>query len=249
MRRTLGSIRDFTGLSREKFWDREFGESFCRLIAKDIETADLLMNGLLNYIKTSTPIRKTDTVHTLIEQALMKYRARLDDKNIKTITKFEKNLPETIIPDEQLRYVLDSILQYAVFSTPPDRNIAFLTKFFVLQRGGGGVRSFLEKEGGYVEILVAFTSDRKPVGRPGTVLEGIPSPQKDEALDLILRLVKEMVLRNRGMMKIKADEKKAKTIIALGFPVERRKVVFYEPISINPPTNPPFCSMPNVPLP
>jgi len=218
-------------------------------MTKDIETADLLMNGLLNYIKTSTPIRKTDTVHTLIERVLKKYRAQLDEKRIKTIKKFEKNLPETIIPDEQLRYVLDSILQYAVFSTPPDRSIAFLTKFFVLRRGGGGVRSFLEKEEGYVEILVAFTSDRKPVGRPGTVLEGIPSPQKDEALDLILRLVKEMVLRNRGMMKIKADEKKVKTIIALGFPVERRKVVFYEPISINPPTNPLFCSMSNVPLP
>jgi hypothetical protein len=74
--------------------------------------------------------------------------------------------------------------------------------------------------------LVVFASDRKPVGGSGTALEGIPSLQKDEALDLILRLVKEMVLRNQGMMKFETDEKKAKVIISLRFPVERRKVFF-----------------------
>jgi signal transduction histidine kinase len=248
LRSTLGSIRNFTELSRGKFRDKEFGESFYRFITKDIENADLLLNGLLNYIKTSTPIRKTNTVHTLIEQILMKYRDQLEEKRIKTFKKFEKNLPETIIPDEQLKYILNSVLQYAVVSTPPNCNIEFLTKFFILQRGGGGVQSFFEEYGGYIEILVVFANDRKPVGRSGTALEGIPSPQKDEALDLILRLVKEMVLRNRGMMKFETDEKKAKTIISLGFPVERREVIFYEPISINPPTNPPFGSIPNVPF-
>ena len=79
-------------------------------------------------------------------------------------------------------------------------------------------------------------------------MEGIPSLQKDEALDLILRLVKEMVLRNQGMMKFETDEKKAKVIISLRLPVERRKVFFYESISINPPTNPPFDSIPNIPF-
>jgi hypothetical protein len=246
VRNTLGSIRNFTELSRGKFGDKQFGESFYRLINKDIETADLLLNGLLNYIKTSTPIRKTNTVHTLVEQALMKFRAQLEEKRIKTFKKFEENLPETIIPDEQLKYILNSVLQYAVFLTPPDGNIELLTKFFILQRGSGGIQPFFEKYGGYIEILVVFARDRRSVGRPGTALEGIPSPQKDEALDLILRLVKEVVLRNRGMMKFETDEKKAKTIISLGFPVERRKVVSYEPLRINPSAHPPLGSIPNV---
>jgi len=208
----------------------------------------LLLNGLLNYIKASTPIRKTNTVHTLIEQVLMKYRSQLEEKRIKTFKKFEKNFPETIIPDEPLKYILDSVLQYAVFSKPPNGNIEFLTKFFILQRGVVGVQSFFERYGGYIEILVVFPSNRKPVGRSGIPLEGIPSTQKDEALDLILRLVKEVVLRNRGIMKFETDERKAKVIIPLGFPVERRKVVFYEPISIKHPTNPPLGSIPNVPF-
>ncbi len=225
VRNTLGSIRNVTELSRGKFKDKEFGESFYRFITKDIETGDLLLNGLLNYIKASTPIKK-NTVHTLIEQVLMKYRAQLEEKRIKTSKTFEKNLPETIIPDEQLEYILNCVLQYAVASTPPNGDIELLTKSFSLQRGAGGVQAFFEKHGGYIEILVVFASDRKPVGGSGTALEGIPSLQKDEALDLILRLVKEMVLRNQGMMKFETDEKKAKVIISLRFPVERRKVFF-----------------------
>jgi hypothetical protein len=55
--------------------------------------------------------------------------------------------------------------------------------------------------------------------------------QKKEPLDLILRFVKEVVQRNQGMMKIEGDEKKAKTFISLRFPVERRKVVYYQSVN------------------
>ena len=55
--------------------------------------------------------------------------------------------------------------------------------------------------------------------------------QKEEPLDLILRFVKEVVQRNRGIMRIEADEKKTKTFISLRFPVERRKVVYYQSVN------------------
>ena len=154
--------------------DKEFGESFYRFITKDIETGDLLLNGLLNYIKASTPIKERSTVYTLIEQVLMKYRAQLEEKRIKTSKTFEKNLLETVIPDEQLKYILNSILQYEVASTPPNGDIELLTKSFILQRGAGGVQAFFEKHGGYIEILVVFASDRKPVG--GSSIGGDPFP-------------------------------------------------------------------------
>jgi hypothetical protein len=51
--------------------------------------------------------------------------------------------------------------------------------------------------------------------------------QKEEAPDLLLHFVREIVLHNHGTMKIGADEKKTKTFIALRFPFERRKVVYY----------------------
>jgi hypothetical protein len=40
-----------------------------------------------------------------------------------------------------------------------------------------------------------------------------------------------VVQRNRGTMRIEMDEKKAKTIISLRFPVERRKVVYYQALN------------------
>jgi hypothetical protein len=123
-----------------------------------------------------------------------------------------------------------------------------LTKSFSLQRGAGGVQALFEKVGEYIEILVVFASDTKPARRSGTALEGVPSLEKDQTFNLILRLVKEVVLMNQGMMKFETDEKKAKMTISLRFPVERRRVFFYEPISINPPTNPPSGSIPNVPF-
>ena len=246
VRSTLGSIRDLTELSRGKFGDREFGESFCRSIAKEIENGDSLLIGLLNYIKTGTPIEKTDTVHTHIEQVLMKYRAQLEEKKIKTTETFEENLPETIVPDEQLKYILNYILQYAVASTPPNGSIEFLTRSFSLQRGAGGVQALFEKVGRYIEILVVFASDPRPPRRSGIVLEGVPSLEEDQAFDLILRLVYEVVMMNQGMMKFETDEKKTKMTLSLRFPVERRRVFFYEPISINPPTDPSSGSISNV---
>lgn len=247
VRSALGSIRDIAELSREKFRDKEFGESFCRFVGKEIEIGGLVLDSLLNYIKTSAPIQKTNTIHTLIEQVLTKYRALLEEKNIKTTKTFEENLPETIVPDEQLKYILNSALLYAVASTRPDGNIEFLTKSVILQRGTGGVEVFFEKGGKYIEIRVVFSRKMKSAGWPGAS-EGIPSLQRTEGFDLILRLAKEVVLRNQGTIKFQTDDEKARAIIFLRFPAERRKVLFNKSGSTNRPTNPSFGSISNIPF-
>lgn len=212
-RSTLGSIRKIAQISRGKFSDKESGELFHRIVLRDIEKIDFVLGGLLNYIKATTPIRKKNTVHTLIEEVLEKNKVLLEEKKTRLSKKFQKDLPETIISDEQLRYLLNSVLQHAVASMPPNGNIEFLTRSFVLRKEADQDQGFFEKYGRYIEILVSFTQ----------------ALQKEEEwnLNLMLRLVKEIVLRNRGVMKFETDEKKAETIISLGFPVERRKVVYY----------------------
>jgi hypothetical protein len=67
--------------------------------------------------------------------------------------------------------------------------------------------------------------------KPTEQEKGATTLQKEEPLDLILRFVKEVVQRNQGMMKVEGDEKKAKTLIFLRFPVERRNVVYYQPLN------------------
>jgi hypothetical protein len=49
--------------------------------------------------------------------------------------------------------------------------------------------------------------------------------------DLILKLAKDLLERNRGTM-IETHGKGSETLIALRFPMERRKVVYYEPIAL-----------------
>ena len=227
IKNTLGSIRNYTQISRGKFSDKEFGEYFYRAVTEDIEKIDIVLNGLINYIKLNTPIRKTDTVHHLIEEALKKHQGKLEEKGIKLFKKFEKDLPETIVPDEQLKYILSSVFQYALANISPNLSMGLSTRSFVIEKEVDEGPALIKKDGRYIEISVVFMGYKKPTE------QGVRGPtlQKEEPLDLILRFVKEVVQRNRGMMRIEADEKKAKTFIALRFPVERRKVVYYQSVN------------------
>jgi hypothetical protein len=92
-------------------------------------------------------------------------------------------------------------------------------------------KKFIQKDGRYIEILIVFTGYKKPVEQFGTVL-GIPAVQKEEAIELELRLIKEIIQKNRGMMKFEVNEKKPRTLISLKFPIERRKLIYYQPVNV-----------------
>jgi nitrogen-specific signal transduction histidine kinase len=224
---TLGTVKNYTQISRGKFNDREFGEYYYRTVTGDIEKMDMVLSSLLNYIKVQKPIRKKNTVHNIIEEVLKKYQTKLDEKGIRIFKKFEQDLPETIVPDEQLKYILSSVFQYAMASTPLHWNIGFSTRSLILEKGAREIQDLFEKDGKYIEIVIVFPGYKKP----SELGLGTPLPQKEEASDLILRFVKGVVLRNRGMIKIGADEKKTKTFISLRFPVERRKLVQYPSVN------------------
>jgi hypothetical protein len=49
---------------------------------------------------------------------------------------------------------------------------------------------------------------------------------------LELRLIKEIIQKNRGMMKFEVNEKKPRTLISLKFPIERRKLIYYQPVNV-----------------
>jgi signal transduction histidine kinase len=227
IKNSLGSMRNYTQISRGKFSDKEFGEYYYRAVNEDIEKIDIVLNGLINYIKLNTPIRKTDTVHHLIDEVLKKHHAKFEEKGIKLFKKFEKDLPETIVPDEQLKYILSSVFQYALASMSPNFSMGLYTRSLVLEKEVGEGPGLFKKDGRYIEISVVFMGYRKPAEK-GT---GTTTLQKEEPLDLVLRFVKEVVQRNQGMMRVEGDEKKAKTFISLRFPVERRKVVYYQSVN------------------
>jgi signal transduction histidine kinase len=225
-RRTLSSIKKLTQLSQEKSGDREFSQLFYRMITKDIEKTDFLLRGFLNYLKVTTPIQKIDTVHTLIEEVLKKYQARLEEKGVKLLKDFEKDLPETIVPDNQLRYIFDFLLQYAIASSPSSGSIGFVTKSLYLKKEIDEEQALLKKDEKHIEILVIFTIDKKLKEQFGREME-TKVRQEEAVSDFELQVIDDVVQKNKGMMKYEVDENKGERYIALRFPVERRKAVYY----------------------
>jgi len=226
IKNTLSSVKNISQLSRGKFKDLEFEEYFHRSITGDIEKIEAVINGLLNYVKVSTPVIKTNTVHSLLEDSCEKLKDQIEEKKIRLFKKFEKGLPETVVHEEQLRYVFHSVLQYAIASSPPNGSIGIVTKLFDRSRTTGDKKGFPQRDGRCVEVLMGFTGYRKPI----VALENgfrNSALQRDEAMDLVLRLVKEIVHKNRGIIQFDIDEKKSRTFISLVFPMERRKIVYY----------------------
>jgi hypothetical protein len=219
---TLKNLKTFTRIYQEKFNDREFGVYLNRVIAEDIKKIELVQNSLLAYIRINNPIIKTNTVNTLVEEEVKKYQTELEDKKIKLFKTLEKNLPETAVPDDQLRYILSCVLQYVMALIGVNGNLGIFTRCTAPQRE---VRE--DQEGNFIEILIVYPGYKKPTEQPGSP-SGISAHQREKILDLALKLVDEIVLRNRGIMKFEEDEKKGKTVVSLRFPVERRKVVYYQ---------------------
>ena len=109
IKKHLRSARDFVGLSRGKFNDGIFERYFNRVMAEDLEKIDLALNG----IRIQTPIRKSGTLERLLNQTVEALKGRVEERGVKVFRRFEESLPETIVPEEALRYVLDVVLRYA----------------------------------------------------------------------------------------------------------------------------------------
>jgi hypothetical protein len=224
---TLKNLRYFTRIfyeNYEKFCDKEFGGYLNRMITEDIKNIELVQNSLINYIRINNPIVKKGTVNTIIEEELKKCQVVLNEKQIKLFKTFEENLPGAAVPDDQLRYILSSILQYVMALMPRNGSFELSTKCHILQKETVEDRTFDQRERRYIEILMFYTGYKKPTEQVGAEL-GIPARQKEGILDFALRLVDQVVQGSRGTMKFEMDDKKEKTAIFLRFPVERRRMV------------------------
>src|SRR4030042_5704741 len=159
---SLEKMKSFVHLSRKKFSDQEYGEFFYRTISNDIAKTDALLSCFTNYLKINSPIPKANTVHVILEEVSKKYEKLLEEKKITVFKKqYEENLPETSLHDEQLRVIINSILQYAIPSIPPQGSIGFLTRSLEVQEAHDRGKSLLQNDGRYIEILTGFNCYKK----------------------------------------------------------------------------------------
>jgi signal transduction histidine kinase len=223
----LVSIKTFAQLLENKFGDPEFRRSFHRIVLEDIEKIDQVLDHLLDFVRINTPLLKKSTVNTVIEEVLKKYEGQMKEKDIKISRSFEKDLPETILREEQLRYILDSVIQYVFPFIPLNGSIGFLTESVEWSEDHAEDRALVLKEGGYIQIQILFTSLRDLALSRETAR--VISGPSQERIGLELRLVEEILRRNRGTVRFEFDHRNLKTLIRLRLPAERRRTVYYPP--------------------
>ena len=227
----LFSINHSASLVTEKHDDPEFRSNFRNGISEHVKKIDSLLNALLNYINISTPLLKTNTMRIILEEIIEANEKPLREKGIRVFRTCEDQLPDTYMHPEQVRFVLNSLLQCAMLHAPLHGTISFsmndpstsnlITADLAAPHGNGG------------QILVTMRF-------PGTSLTGKSSegtrlpqdPQHQNPVDLILSLVTEVLEKNRGAINLAIDEKKQNTVIHVKFDAERRRLVHYEPIKI-----------------
>ncbi len=225
---TLGSIRTFTEFSQGRFKDQEFGNHFQKMVTEDIDRSEAELNCFLDYLKIRSPVPKANTIHLLLEELLRKNEKRLQDKKIKISKKqYEKDLPETMVHEEELRYILNWVLQYALTSVVPNGTIGFLTRSVENGEGKEDLKAPGSKERRYVEILIGFEGVEKPNDLARAAL-GLQAFHREAGNSFILPLVDEIVQKNHGIMKFRGDGEKRITQVSLVLPVERRRVVYYQ---------------------
>ena len=228
IKNALASVYQATVLTMDRYDDVEIRKRSHAQVKEEIKKIDSVLNSLLNFINVNTPIIKTNTLYVILEEILEANDKQLRQKDIKINKRYEKDLPDTFIHPEQVRFILHSALQYAILSTPPNEIIGFLMKSS--DNGTCVEKTLPEDKRGYIEVMIGFNGDGKPVD-PSENLSETPGDQSKGMADLILKLAKDLLERNRGMM-IETHGKRSETLIALRFPIERRKVVYYEPIAL-----------------
>jgi nitrogen-specific signal transduction histidine kinase len=228
IKNALASVYQATVLTMDSYDDAEIRKRSHAQVKEEIKKIDSVLNSLLNFINVNTPIIKTNTLYVILEEILEANDKQLRQKDIKIYKRYEKDLPDTYIHPEQVRFILHSALQYAILSTPPNEVIGFLTKSS--NNGAGAEKSLPEDKRGYIEVMIGFNGDGKPVD-PSENLSETSQDQSKGMADLILKLAKDILERNHGMM-IETHGKRSETLLALRFPMERRKVVYYEPIAL-----------------
>jgi hypothetical protein len=218
----LLSLRARVEESRNRFSDEAFGDFFQRRVAGEIDEAALLMDCFIRVARTLTPVPKSDTIHLFLNEILKGDHGILEEKQIHLSKEFEEDLPETTLPDRHLRFVLDSILQYAFTAIPSRSGVRIVTKSSLAEKGPENDPNPAASGGKRLEIRVTLSGQGTRIDETGRTLR--TSPFKTERFTpLELRLAEQMVRRNHGVMEFKADEETGETSILLRLPVERRK--------------------------
>jgi hypothetical protein len=164
-------------------------------------------------------------IDVILEEALEKHKKKLMERGIRIFKKqFEKGLPNAGVQVEELRFILNWILEYAIISAAPNQSIAFLTRSLEAQEANEAIRSPQQRGAKCVEIAIA-SGDYEDLTKQVGVPPKIRTAHNEGERSWILPLVDEIVQKNRGSLKLSEGRLR---MVSLILPIERRKLVYYE---------------------
>jgi len=225
IRKTVAEMRDLADSSRGKFKDPAFSQGFQRRMTEYIDNSEADLNCFLDYLRIKSPVRQTNRIHVILEEALERHKKKLMDKGIRIFRrKFEKGLPDASVHIEELRFILNWILEYAIISALPNQSIAFLTRSLEAKEDHEAIRSPEKRGTKCIEIVIA-SGDYEDFKKQAGVSPKIRTVQNEGERSWILPLVDEIVQKHRGSLKVSEGRLR---MVSLILPIERRKIVYYE---------------------
>jgi hypothetical protein len=230
IKKTVGSIYKIGLLSMEKSNNNEDRDHSWKAMTQGFDQIVSIVNMLSSYINVTSPIVKKNTIHCILEEILESNEKKLHARQIELKKTLGEELPETIFQDEQVRFILNLVLQYVILSTPSSGSIEIVTQFVNNQKEQD-LSSNDPLKGKYSEILISSSCPNYSLNESPDAPE-VPKIERDGTSHFILRLVREMIRRNQGMIDFQMDQMKSRTRISLKFPVERRRVAYYRPVNL-----------------
>lgn len=213
----LGVIQTLAELSQGKFKDPEFEKNFIETVNAYIHGTKSGLNCFSDYLKIKSPIRKKNTVHAILEEILDGNEKEFRDRKIQIIKKqFEKDLPETNIPYDHLKYILNWVVQYTRSSISSNGNIGFLTRSLDVKDVKEDSQSFPKQDRKYIEIDIFFMAHEEVKEAPEIKI-GAKALVREN--DFIFPLVEEIMRMDRGIINVKVDKNKQWKQISLILPV------------------------------
>jgi len=184
IKNSLTAIYHATVLTTGKADDAEMRKRSHDQVKEEIKKIDSVLNSLINFVNINTPIPKTNTLSTILEEILVASEKQFRQKNIKITKRYEEDIPETFLHPQQVRFILHSAVQYIILSAPPDEVIGFLMKSADSPNGIGEEKPSPENNRRYVEVMIGFNGAGKLINKSDHVTE-ISEEQGNGMPDLI----------------------------------------------------------------
>jgi hypothetical protein len=124
-------------------------------------------------------------------------------------------LPETSVPYDHLKYILNWIVQYTRSSISSNGNIGFLTRSLDVRDFKEDSHLFPKPDRKYIEVIIFFMAYEEVRETP-EIKMGAKALVREH--DFIFPLVEEIIKMDRGIINVKVDKNRQWKQISLILP-------------------------------